>query len=510
MAAVLAARSPARGSRTLAVRARAAARRTRPTWVAGAVVVGYVTVFVLAMVHSSYDTWGALLVAPALMAIGTPILARVAAGNPEPAVFRLLLVAMAAKLACAFPRYLMAFVLYGGAADAKMYHTRGADLARYLDTADLSTGLHYDLGMKVAGTGFVIIVTGVVYAITGPTLVGGFLVFSWMGFWGLLLFWRALQIAYPEADSRRYAKLVFFLPSLLFWPSSIGKDAWMMFCLGLTTYGVARLLERRFGAFVCIALGSLGTAMVRPHVTVLAGAGLSVAYLLRKRPEQVSALGPLRTVVSVVVLGAGVMLMLQQVSTFFGTNGTGGDAVNQVLSETSRRTSQGDSVINAAAAEDAAPAFSLNPARLPVSVISVLFRPFPFEASNVQNLIQSVECFALLVMFVRAWPQLARIPKLFVRRSYVAFTVVYTLLFCWAFSTINNMGILSRERVQVLPLVLVLLAVPRPTPAGPVTRRRRPPLWRVQPGQWRTRPAPEPPAATGAPDPNRTQGGSTP
>ncbi|WP_405014219.1 hypothetical protein [Kitasatospora sp. NBC_01539] len=509
----------------LAAAASFARRAHWPTAVAFSLVAGYVTVFVLAMVHTGYDTWGALLVLPALMAIGTPILSRVAAANPEKDVFRLLMLAMALKLLCAFPRYLMAFVLYGGAADAKMYHERGSELALFLDThSPLSGAFHYDLGMKVAGTGFVIIVTGVVYAITGPSLVGGFLVFSWFGFWGLLLFWRALQIAFPEADSRRYAKLVFFLPSLLFWPSSIGKDAWMMLCLGVTTYGVARLLDRRFGAFACIALGSLGTAMVRPHVTVLAGAGLTVAYVLRRRPRQVSALGPLRTVLTVVVLGVMVMLMLQQVSTFFGTTGTGGDSVNQVLSETSRRTSQGGSVINQPTGDDDSPQFSLNPAGLPVAVVSVLFRPFPFEASNVQNLVQSVECFALLVMFVRSWPRLSRLPRLFVNRSYVAFAIVYTLLFCWAFSTINNMGILSRERVQVLPLVLVLLAVPRPEGDRPKLRAHsRPPLWRVQPGQWGERaaalPVPAGAAAQAGTEPGPgsaprsgttpTQGGST-
>ncbi|GAA3047267.1 hypothetical protein GCM10020229_68330 [Kitasatospora albolonga] len=473
------------------------------TLVAGGLVCTYVTVFVFTMVHTSYDTWGALLVLPALMAIGTPILARVAANNPQPRVFRLLMLAMALKLLCAFPRYLMAFVLYGGAADAKMYHQKGSELAYFLDTADFSAGIHYDLGMKVAGTGFIIIVTGVVYAITGPSLVGGFLVFSWLGFWGLLLFWRALQIAFPEADTRRYAKLVFFLPSLLFWPSSIGKDAWMMFCLGLTTYGVAKLLSRQFGAFVFIGLGSLGTAMVRPHVTVLAGAGLTVAYVLRKRPKEVSALGPLRMVVTVAVLGAMVMLMLQQVNTFFGTSGQGGgDAVNQVLSETSRRTSQGNSMINAPAPEDAAPAFSLNPAGLPMAVVSVLFRPFPFEASNIQSLFQSVECFALLVMFIRGWPRMRQLPRLFLKRSYIAYALVYTLLFCWAFSTINNLGILSRERVQVLPLVLVLLAVPLPeTDRAAPRRRARAPVWRVQPGQWGTVPVAAPARSEAAPPP---------
>jgi len=32
-----------------------------------------------------------------------------------------------------------------------------------------------------------------------------------------------------------------------------------------------------------------------------------------------------------------------------------------------------------------------------VFAANTTFRPFPFEASNIQNLIQSVECFALLV-----------------------------------------------------------------------------------------------------------------
>jgi len=37
---------------------------------------------------------------------------------------------------------------------------------------------------------------------------------------------------------------------------------------------------------------------------------------------------------------------------------------------------------------------------------------------------------------------------------------VYSLLFVFAFSSIANFGILARERTQVLPFFLVLLAVP--------------------------------------------------
>jgi hypothetical protein len=59
----------------------------------------------------------------------------------------------------------------------------------------------------------------------------------------------------------------------------------------------------------------------------------------------------------------------------------------------------------------------------------------------------------------------------------VAFVLVYSGLFVVAFSSIANFGILARERTQLLPFFLVLLAVPasrpRPAPAPAVTAERR-------------------------------------
>jgi hypothetical protein len=62
------------------------------------------------------------------------------------------------------------------------------------------------------------------------------------------------------------------------------------------------------------------------------------------------------------------------------------------------------------------------------------------------------------------------------RRPYVAFVAVYSLLFVFAFSSIANFGILARERIQVLPFFLVLLAIPArrrgPEPAAQRPERR--------------------------------------
>jgi len=52
----------------------------------------------------------------------------------------------------------------------------------------------------------------------------------------------------------------------------------------------------------------------------------------------------------------------------------------------------------------------------------------------------------------------------------MAFIMVYLALFVFAFSTIANFGILARERTQLLPFFLVLLAIPAGRRAG-ATRR---------------------------------------
>jgi hypothetical protein len=45
---------------------------------------------------------------------------------------------------------------------------------------------------------------------------------------------------------------------------------------------------------------------------------------------------------------------------------------------------------------------------------------------------------------------------------YVAFALVYSAGFIIAFSSIANFGILVRQRVQLLPLYVVLLSIPLP------------------------------------------------
>ncbi len=405
-------------------------------------LLGYVAVMAW-LLQLPYDVAGGVVIAHVLALITVPLLLWLDRDEEDLRLRRLVWWALGAKLLGTLLRYGVLLGVYGEG-DALQYDEVGSHLSEFFRQGDFTV----DVG-KVVGTGFVEILTGVVYTLTGSTRLGGFLVFSWLGFWGLYLFYRAFRLACPDGEARRYGLLLFFLPSMLFWPSSIGKDAWMVLCLGAFAYGTARLISHRRPSLPWILAGTLGSAMVRPHVTVVAVASLIVAYLVTGTRAK-SYASPLAKMAGIVVLVVVLAYAISAVESFFGLDE--GTSIETALDRTQERTSKGGSAFDATGAR--------SPVTLPYAIFSVIFRPLPYEASNPQMLLASLEGAFLLVVFVRHRRRLANlIPR---RRSpYLAFAATYSVLFAVAFSNIANFGILARQRAQLFPFLIALLAVPR-------------------------------------------------
>lgn len=407
----------------------------------------YLAALAWAWQHTSYDVWGALLVAPMLIAVSIPILRRVAYDEHDPKMVRLLTAAVALKLFMALVRYGVGKGIYGGVPDAANYHNWGARLSPLFRSGDFRT-----LGESLSGTGFIRVLTGVIYTVTGPTIIGGFVVFAWIGFWGLYFFYRAFRLALPEADHRRYARFVFFLPSMLYWPSSIGKEAYMCFMLGISAYGAAKLLNHQRGAFAIIATGITGCAFVRPHVSLLMFIGLAMAYLVR--PARRGRFGgALPKLLGMTVLIVGGIFLLDRVSSFFEIGTVSAEGTSQVFESTAVHTDEGGSAYKTVA--------PTSPTRFGWAVVTVLFRPFPNEAGNVQAGLASLEAGAILVLCLLSIPRVMGLFSDLRSNAYAVLAITYILLFCYAFASIGNFGILTRQRVQVLPFVLVLVCLPR-------------------------------------------------
>jgi hypothetical protein len=221
--------------------------------VAGALlVVAYIGALAWALQTQSYNIWGSMLLVPALVAVNIPLL--VAAGRRESDSWfaRLILYAFGLKLVGSAARYAVAYLLYDGYADALGY-SRFASAWHEMWRAGMVVWEVPDDG--VTGTAFIRLVTTALYTVIGPSAIGGFLVFACFAFWGTYFMYRAFRIAVPEGDHRRYALLLFLLPSVLYWPSSIGKEAWLMFWIGMVALGAAKFYARQRGASILLAAG---------------------------------------------------------------------------------------------------------------------------------------------------------------------------------------------------------------------------------------------------------------
>ena len=373
----------------------------------------------------------------------------------------IVLTGLAMKLVFVALRYNSIYSTYSGVGDSEAYHENGVRLAKAYRMLDFSE----PADQKVPGTGFIRIVTGYVYAIFSPRIAVGFIVFGLFGFIGCYLLYRAFELAVPGGACRRYALLIFLWPSMLFWPGSIGKEAWVLLGIGLFAYGGARVLAHLRGGFMLAAVGTWAIVMVRPHVILLLFGAFAVGYALRPG-SRFGEMSLLPKAIGLLFLFAVSGVIIGASNNYFGIDELSRNSVDQQLQDTSEQTTQGGSSFS--------PPNANSPIGFPVAVVTVLFRPFPFEADNSQMLLTSIEGLVLAGLLGAALPRMIKTPAMLRRWPYVAMSAAYVVVFIYAFSSIGNFGILARQRIQMLPFIFVLVSLPRTRQAGAVPVRPRP------------------------------------
>lgn len=450
-------------------------------WVAVAAGIGYLFALSQAMTATSYDAWGVLVVIPPLALIGVATIRFWFRGRLAELRW-ILYVGLAVKLVGAVSRYWVGFEAYEGAIDAERYH-------RYAVTAatDVWSGRVGLLSVFRGGTGTQAMegVTALVYTLTGTSKMAGFVTFSFAAFLGTLLFLKAACIAVPGLARHRYAAFCILTPSLVYWPSSIGKDATLIFLLGIATYGIARLLSETalLGPLAMTSAAFLGAAFIRPHMVGiwLAGAflGLLVALFRGRDPWEHGTARPLsRAMLLPVLLVAAVGLVMVSLATvrYLEPDGdeTGDTAITSILDETTRRTLQAGSAFD--------PPSISNPANWPYASIRTLTRPLPFEAGGAAQLFVAFETTVFIGLCLLSWRRVLNVPKLIITYPYMAFAMTTMFLCGLAFTSFANLAILARQRSIVVPFMLLIVCVPplrRRTEEEKAAARARPALREV-------------------------------
>ena len=99
-----------------------------------------------------------------------------------------------------------------------------------------------------------------------------------------------------------------------------------------------------------------------------------------------------------------------------------------------------------------------DPLWLPLGLVTVLLRPFPWEASNWLVFLQSGESVLLLGLLTWRLKNIASNLLNLLRNPYLMYVIVFMVLNVVALSTVSNFGLLSRQRVIIFPFLFVLLA----------------------------------------------------
>jgi len=400
---------------------------------------------------------GGLFLVPVLLMVTAPALVRAGRAEPGFDLGGLMATGLALRFAAAYYRFANGF-------DAHVYNRFGTQLAQSF------RALHFDVntGASVPGTGGMRYLTGLVSVPVGSDEFMKFCVFSWLAWWGCVLLYRAFVTAVPDGDRSRYARLIFLWPSLVFWPSSIGKEAWMLFTLGIAMVGAARVLTRQRGGYTMLLLGLLTGSLVRPNIALLALVAFGVALFLgRREPARAgviitpAAVAKVAGLVIVLLLGAVLVSKTQQL--IDPTDTQAGVSVGSASARVQALTAEGGSKFT--------PSDPKNPVGYVTAAVTVLFRPFPPEAHGFNELLGATEALFLAGLCMVSWRRLRALPRRLRDEPYYALAVAYLMMFVYAFATVGNFGILARERTQLLPFVFVLLAAPA---AARAARRPRP------------------------------------
>jgi hypothetical protein len=414
-------------------------------WTFGAILAFLVCMALYAWfwVEGERPIGAAFVVIPILVALTTPIFLR---ARSERSFDLAGLLAVALLL-----RFIAAYYRYDTAVDARTYNVWGTRLAESFRQLNFTP----DTGAPVPGTGAMRYIAGLVHALCNSDEMAAFLIFGWIAFLGCYFLYRAFVTAVPDADRYRYAVLLFFWPSIVFWPSSIGKESVMLFSLGLAALGAARFFTRRPGGITMAFGGILITFLVRPHVALIMLAALGFALVIgRGQTHSTRSLTPGSVVkaLAIVLLLLGASYMAGRTARFLGVKSLQPSSTEEAFLEVQTNTGKGGSEFS--------PANAANPVGYPQAAVTILFRPFLFEAHTGEQIATALEALGLAILVLVSLRRLLSVPARLRAQPYVALALGFVLVFFFVFAVISNFGILARERTMMLPFVLALLSVP--------------------------------------------------
>lgn len=354
---------------------------------------------------------------------------------------------------------------YAASSDCYWYHHDGMIVAQLIRSGNWG-GIPWGLN-----TAAITIITGFLYAPFGGDVYGVLFFSAVLGLCGGLYLCRAFSLWATPAQLRKYSLIVLFLPSFALWTSTFGKDSWVTLGLGLTAYGYSSMLKLRGSIGLWHLLAGVGiVTVIRPHIAVTLVGSMALAYLWGLTQARRA---PIVAKFTMAVMLIAMFALLAAVARgFLGLSDVSADSMQEYLRTRGAGNAVGGSVVEIQAAPGVAGALLA----FPRGVVRVLFQPFPWEIQSFNTGLAAVENLFILWFALSHARRLRELLRAMLREPYILFSSLLACALLLMFSLTPNLGLLSRQRAQLLPFLFA------PLVAAETARKRVARLARMTPG----------------------------
>jgi len=208
--------------------------------------------------------------------------------------------------------------------------------------------------------------------------------------------------------------------------------------------GTMWLFSGRFtsGAWLTGA-GGLLLGLIRPHILAIAVGSIVLAVVFIRAGRL--GVGRAARVFLMVIAIVAMVYVVPIAAARIGID----DGLESFLADQQQNTARGGSAVIGEPAT--------SPLALPEATLRVLFRPLPYEASSPGMLLSALEGMVLLGLVIWRIPTMWANWQIVRKTPFMMLSLAFTAAFVIAFSSIFNLGILARQRSQVIPFLLVVI-----------------------------------------------------
>ncbi len=303
------------------------------------------------------------------------------------------------------------------------------------------------------------------YLLGFKTFLGNIIVLNAFLYIGIWKFYRLMLKIYP-ANERNFAIALLFVPSVLFWGSSLLKDSWCLVASMFLFCSVYELLvaKRHFvrNILAVIVIGYISIS-IRPYSffttmgACLVWVGFEYVYKMHSQFFRTLVFPIIALVIWLVGVG-----LFSKLGTMVNERYQSLDAIIEtavIIQDDLKKEYYGGNSFDIGAFE---PTVGGLISKAPQAIVAGMFRPFLWDSRNVLMLISALETFVLFVLlcYVMFRLGLRRMCKVIFRNPFLiaAFVFMVTYAFFVGLTT-ANFGALVRYRIPVIVFFALILAV---------------------------------------------------